>query len=401
MAAKEVKKAADNLACSVCYQVFKNPKYLPCYHSFCEECLAKMQKGSRKESKITCPECRREATVPAEGVSGLPNNFLINRLVDELIIKRKVDGEEEVRCDRCEEADPVVSFCLDCGGEFLCHFCHESHKRDKRSRGHKIVPLAELRSNKDVALQVKAKIPLCKEHDYELKHYCETCDQLVCLYCTMKAHSNHSHDTVKNMAEKHRNELKKITAPIHKMDGGLAKAHDNTDKMRKDLRQHGDEVDKEIDQYYDILVQQLMKQKKQIKQQLHDTLSQTEKTMTMQLEEIEFTQGEVVSMKELKDAVEKSSDEEALSAKKQMITCMKQLSGKYNRLNVSMQPTKIHLTTTQMPFPQFSHLEIIRHEDNVSINIDLVFWKDVQLLLLKNYYRVLQNVHGSKLLWIN
>ena len=355
MAAKELKKAADNLACSVCYQVFKNPKYLPCYHSFCEECLDKIQ----KESKITCPECRQEATVPTGGVKALPNNFLINRLVDELIIKRKVDGEEEVQCDRCEEADPVVSFCLDCGGEFLCHFCHESHKRDKRSRGHKILPLAELRSNKD-ALQIKAKIPPCKEHDYELKHYCETCDQLVCLYCTMKAHSNHSHDTVKNMAEKHRNELEKITAPIHKMIEGLAEAHDNTDKMGKDLKQRGSEVDKEIDQYYDGLVQKLMEQKQQTKQQLHDTLSQIEKAISMQLEEIEFTQGEVSSVKELKDRLEKSSDEEALSAKKQMITCMKQLSGKYDEWNISMQCTKIKLITTQNAFPQFSQLEIIR-----------------------------------------
>lgn len=296
-----------------------------CYHSFCEECLDKIQ----KESKITCLECRQEATVPTGGVKALPNNFLINHLVDELIIKRKVDGEEEVQCDRCKEADPVVSFYLDCGGEFLCHFYHESHKRDKRSCGHKILPLAELRSNKD-ALQVKAKIPPCKEHDYELKHYCETCDQVVCLYCTMKVHSNHSHDTVKNMAENHRNELKKITAPIHKMIEGLAEAHDNADKMGKDLKQHGSKVDKEIDQYYDGLVQKLMEQKRQKKQQLHDTLSQIEEAISMQLEEIDFTQGEISSVKELKDRLEKSSDEEALSAKKQMITCIKQLSGKYD-----------------------------------------------------------------------
>ena len=49
----------------------------------------------------------------------------------------------------------------------------------------------------------------------------------------------------------------------------------NTDKMRRDLRQCGNEVDKEIDQYYDGLVQKLMKQKQQTKQQLHDTLLNT------------------------------------------------------------------------------------------------------------------------------
>ena len=62
------------------------------------------------QSKITCPECRKKATIPAGGVKELASNFLINRLVDELILKRKVEGEE-VKCDNCEEDDPVVTYC--------------------------------------------------------------------------------------------------------------------------------------------------------------------------------------------------------------------------------------------------------------------------------------------------
>jgi len=51
-----------------------------------------------------------------------------------------------------------------------------------------------------------------------------------------------------------------------------------------------------------------MKQKEQTKQQAHDAVSQKDKAM------IEHTQVEVLSMKELKDAVEKSSDQEASGA---------------------------------------------------------------------------------------
>ena len=85
MSAVEVKKAQNNLTCPVCYQLFKNPKYLPCYHSYCEGCLEKMQ----VQSKILCPECRKEAEVPAGGVKELATNFFINRLVDDLILKKK------------------------------------------------------------------------------------------------------------------------------------------------------------------------------------------------------------------------------------------------------------------------------------------------------------------------
>ena len=143
MAAQEVKKATVNLTCPICYQLFKNPKYLPCHHSYCEQCLEKMQ----VQSKIICPECRKEGIVPAGGVKDLPNNFFINRMVDELVLKRKVEGEEEVKCDECDEDEPVVAYCPECNS-FLCQFCYETHKRNKRFRGHGIVPLAELRSSK-------------------------------------------------------------------------------------------------------------------------------------------------------------------------------------------------------------------------------------------------------------
>ena len=246
MSAVEVKKAQNNLTCPVCYQLFKNPKYLPCYHSYCEGCLDKMQ----VQSKIICPECRKEATVPAGGVKELATNFFINRLVDDLILKKKVDGEQEVKCDECNEDDPVVSFCPDCNS-FLCLTCNDYHKRSKKYFNHAVVPLTELKSNKDAPIQAKVKIPLCKEHDEQLKYYCETCDELVCMYCTEKKHNGHHHDSVKQMASKHRNELKKITDPVEGMIKKLSEAHDNIEKMKKKIKRQGEEVDKKIDRYYD------------------------------------------------------------------------------------------------------------------------------------------------------
>ena len=128
---------------------------------------------------------------------------------------------------------------------------------------------------------------MCREHEYELKHYCESCDDLVCLYCTMKDHNGHNHDTVKNMVSKHRQELKKITAPIEEMISGLSDTNDSIEKMRKKMRQQGDKVNMKIDQHYDGVVQKLMKQREELKQQVRDTVSQKEKAVTTQLEEVE------------------------------------------------------------------------------------------------------------------
>ena len=352
MATKDVKMATDNLSCPVCYQLFKNPKYLPCHHSYCEQCLEKMQ----VQSKIICPECRKEATVPPRGVKDLDNNFFINRLVDEFILKHKVEGEAEVKCDECLGDDPVVAFCPDCT-LFLCHVCNEYHKRSIKSRGHGIVPLTELRSKKDVIIQPKPKAMMCREHDIELLFYCETCDQLVCMYCTVKDHNGHNHNTVKKMVGKHKEELKKITAPVEEIIRVLSDTHDNIEKMRKKIRQQGDEVNKNIDQYYDGVIQKLMEQKEQLKQQVHDTVSQKVKAVTTQLEEVEYAQAEVLSMKELNDAVEKSSDQEVLSVKKQVIDRMQHITDKCRKVNLPpVQQATMEFIPIKETFPQFGLL---------------------------------------------
>ena len=352
MAAKDIKVASDNLSCPVCYQLFKKPKYLPCHHSYCEQCLEKMQ----VQSKIICPECRKEAIVPPGGVKDLDNNFFINRLVDEFILKRKVEGEAEVKCDECSGEDPVVAFCPDCT-LFLCHVCNEHHKGDNNSRDHGVVPLTELRSKKNIAIQPKPKAMMCKRHDMELLFYCETCDQLVCVYCAAKDHNGHNHDTVDKMASKHRQELKKITAPVEEIFRDLSDTHDNIENVRKKIIQRGDKVNEEIDQHYDRVIQKLMEQKEELKQQVCDTVSQKEKTITRQLEEVEYLQAEVTRVKELKDAVEKGSDQEALSVKRQVIDCMQQITDKYKKMNpLPVKQINMKFVPTKKAPPQFGTL---------------------------------------------
>ena len=89
---------------------------------------------------------------------------------------------EDKKCEKCSEDDPVAAYCPDCH-LVLCFACTESHKSDEVYLNHSILTLTELRSKKATSTD---KAWLCKEHEYELKHYCETCEQLVCLYCQQK-----------------------------------------------------------------------------------------------------------------------------------------------------------------------------------------------------------------------
>ena len=356
MAAEQMKKVTGHLSCPICYELYKKPKYLPCYHSYCEECLVKLV----VQSNITCPECRKTIAVPSGGVHKLPNNFFINRLLDEVALKRKVEGEEEAKCDLCVRGDAVEVLCLDCGA-FLCSRCVDNHKHSKDWQNHNLMPLNDLRSKKEeVAIKPKAKYAMCQKHELELNFYCETCDQLVCHYCIMKDHLKHDHDTVKEMAIKHRKELDKIMEPVEKMIEGFSVACKKVSNTRDKIGAQADHIDKEIDRYYEELHRRLQQQRDELKKELHEASRQKKKEVTLQLEQMEDTQAQLESIKELNGAMKKGSDQETLLMKKQLVDDVKRISDSYNKLDA--QPVQsatmefIPVEEYKKSIPQFGYL---------------------------------------------
>ena len=356
MAAEQMKKVTGHLSCPICYELYKKPKYLPCYHSYCEECLVKLV----VQSNITCPECRKTSVVPSGGVKQLPNNFFINRLLDEIALRRKVEGEEEAKCDLCVRGDTVEVLCLDCGA-LLCGRCFDNHKYSKEYQNHNMMPLNEVRSKKEgITIKPKSNSVLCQEHELELNFYCETCDHLVCQYCIMKDHFKHDHDTVKKMAIKHRKELDKMMEPVEKMIEGLSVACKKVSNTRNKIGAQADDIDKEIDRYYEELHRRLQQQRDDLKKELHEACRQKKKEVTLQLEQMEHTQAELESIKELNGAMKNGSDQEALLMKKQVVDDVKRTSDSYNKLDT--QPVQsatmkfIPVEEYKKSMPQFGHL---------------------------------------------
>ena len=356
MAAEQMKKVASHLTCPMCTELYKKPKYLPCCHSYCEECLVKLQKGS----DITCPECRKTSTIPTGDIKQLPNNFFINRIVDEVALKEKVTGEEDVSCDLCVREDPAVVLCFDCG-VFLCNNCHEYHRYSREYQGHTMSQLKELRAEKkDINVRPKAKPLICKQHELELNFYCDTCEQLVCHYCTTTDHNGHKHNTVKKMANKHRAEMDKIIEPVDIMMAELSKAHHKVTATREKIQIQMTEVDQQIDDHYDRLQRRLQQQREELKKELQEVSVHKKKAVSLQLEQIEHNQAQLESMKELYNAVKDGSDQEALFMKKQVTEDVKRLTDCYKELktestesaNMQFIPVEEH----QSWFPQFANV---------------------------------------------
>ncbi|XP_035714345.1 tripartite motif-containing protein 2 isoform X2 [Folsomia candida] len=197
------------LSCSICRDKYKNPKVLPCLHTFCEGCL--IDYLPQESLSLTCPECRQQSILPERGVSDLQTNFCVSSLSMEL-----VRG-----CGYCDKG--AASFkCHDCDVD-MCATCSKTHpsKQDGKpeSSCHQISPLHPVDSNSNENVGMKkdgssnsltntgnktnghqdetaaaaGRYLYCPSHAGQtLRFFCRDCDTAVCSSCTDIEHGRHS-----------------------------------------------------------------------------------------------------------------------------------------------------------------------------------------------------------------
>ena len=181
--------------CPICLEdmTSRKPRALYCLHTFCEKCLSGLRAGPSK-SIIRCPSCRKESTVPKEGIKGLPENFLLKACSD--FVKNISDNK--TLCHICKAEKKYIcaqKFCESCKC-YLCTSCSTSHNEH---------PL--LATHQQVGIEKYQEEELCGKHGMNLTHYCSSCDRSLCLLCV----SSNAHDSHIDQLKEQENNLKTTT----------------------------------------------------------------------------------------------------------------------------------------------------------------------------------------------
>ncbi|PVD36454.1 hypothetical protein C0Q70_03438 [Pomacea canaliculata] len=154
----------DNMTCAICTEVYRSPRFLPCYHTFCLTCLEELAK--RHRNTIPCPTCRAPATVPPGGVCDLQVNFYFTE-----------EALEQARSEKRQSMCPVhtkkvaVFHCTQCD-QAICLKCkqtkHEGHTTEELSetvaRCKKTIE-DRLQSFMENISREKEKLESCKENE--------------------------------------------------------------------------------------------------------------------------------------------------------------------------------------------------------------------------------------------
>ena len=128
---------SELLECTICCDVFDQPKIAgPCGHTFCQGCLEGHVRASARGGTFSCPNCRRQCTLPSNGVEGLGTNYAARDVIERekrrpKDVTSKAQGGRQVPCDVCREDTgsnvPASLSCPTCVGMTLCEECGRKH----------------------------------------------------------------------------------------------------------------------------------------------------------------------------------------------------------------------------------------------------------------------------------
>ncbi|XP_068728078.1 E3 ubiquitin-protein ligase TRIM71-like [Montipora capricornis] len=283
---KNLKKEAE---CPLCIETVKNPKTLPCLHSFCLECLDKLANFERRQLKtiIKCPVCQTSFQIPeTDTFDNLPSSFHLNRLVDVLVLE---DGSiQSQRCNSCDENNAATCYCFVCQ-TFLCASCFEAHQRLKASRGHRNVLIDKLQAQ-DVQDLIHRPVMCSQQYheDQPLEFYCEDCKVLICHKCTVVSHNRHTMTDTQKAAQEHKMQMAdavaKVKAEIVRYAGEIKKQTDLKNKNKIHILNE----EKKMTDTVEELIRDLREHEKKMKDNFREIYEAQQKQHATRLENFEL-----------------------------------------------------------------------------------------------------------------
>ncbi|XP_029348839.1 tripartite motif-containing protein 45 [Echeneis naucrates] len=228
--------------CKACDRLYRDPKILPCLHSFCSDCIDRLEPFSgpdRDRDRITvlCPACDSEVELPPSGPAGLSTDHLaLDEVFQETLLTTGRPG-----CDLCGEGE-AESRCQVCSVN-LCEFCCQAHRRQKRTASHSVQAVEELRARGRLCRPV-----LCSLHPgQELRLFCQQCDLPVCPECAATLHRDHRCCPARDVINRHGDRIRELVSVclrprLERLEESLQKVELSQQALQARVEATADEV---------------------------------------------------------------------------------------------------------------------------------------------------------------
>ena len=304
---KEWQQIEKEITCSICGDLFTDPKTIPCLHTFCKQCIEKSIESNKKMASIVCcPLCCAPLPSSRGDTSFVQTNFTISRLV-EIFGKQKVYGKslalEEIKCSSCERGLPAITWCTECENS-LCEQCNDAHQTMTAFKSHHPVAVEEFVKNPKLVLSTPEKPEACKSHSKQaLDLYCKTCSSLICRDCTLKDHPHETHDFdfIDDVVDEERKKIKQATAPLKRLLGQVRNGIRRIEESETEIDVESKANRRKIRGMYGEVYKLLKQQQREAIEKVNTIKTSLKKTVAMQKENAKFMESQLVSCTEFSD----------------------------------------------------------------------------------------------------
>ena len=324
-----LKKLDAQLECSICFETFKQPKLLPCFHVFCKSpCLEKLV--DKDGDFLTCPTCRHIVPLSKKGVDGLQSDFHIDHLFEIQDAFNRAVETTETQCGSCED-EKATGYCRDCG-DFLCDQCQAAHKRVKLSKNHQLLTLKELEIQATTFVPPKRDVPRCQKHSgKKLKIFCDTCKELICNDCTIRLHRDHNYDLLADVFPRHKQELVSKLEPVKEKLEKVQKALEAFDTRAHEISDQRAALEAYIKEEVDQLHQLIDQRRAQLMGELEMLTQQKQKSLAAQKDQVEITQTKLTSCLEYAEGgLQTGTKSEVMEMKAPVLRRIEQITAEFD-----------------------------------------------------------------------
>ncbi|CAN2390691.1 RING [Pristimantis euphronides] len=158
----------DELLCSICLCIFKDPVMLRCGHNYCRLCIGRVLDTQAGSGVYSCPDCREEFKDRPALMKNINLHNVVERLLFTLPNQEKITGICFPYC--VDSPVPAAKTCL----------MREASRCDKHVRDHN-KPAEHVLSAPSTSLENRK----CSVHQKILEYYCTEDATCICVSCSL------------------------------------------------------------------------------------------------------------------------------------------------------------------------------------------------------------------------